>query len=167
MKKLTGSLRQRINEAIQLTHSAVDDEQCACFCKFYAEAGEEQLPAAMSFYRNYGNCFKKLCFVFENPGYNKEFVFEFYSDLPYPNHEGVGRLQRAMEDKKAIVEYAKQKVCPVGDFGFYYPATVYVGADGILYCVYEYEDKIRVFKTVEALLEFELLSHIPAGIVDI
>lgn len=167
MKKLTGTLRQRIDEAIRLTRSAVNDEQCTCFCKFYAEAGEELLPAAISFYRNYGNCFKKHCFVFENSGYNKEFVFDFYFDLPSPNHEKVGRLQWAIENKNTISEYAEQKVCPLGEFGFYYPSTVYIGTDGILYCVHEYEYKIRVFKTVEALLEFELLAHIPIGIVDI
>ncbi len=29
----------------------------------------------------------------------------------------------------------EQEVCPIGEIGYYYPAEVFVGGNGLLYCV--------------------------------
>ena len=35
-----------------------------------------------------------------------------------------------------VKEFAGQDVCPVAEIGYYYQPDVYIGEDGILYCVY-------------------------------
>ena len=37
----------------------------------------------------------------------------------------------------------EQEVCPIGEIGYYYPAEVFVGGNGLLYCVYSYQDEIE------------------------
>ena len=55
-------------------------------------------------------------------------------------------------------------VSPVGIIGYYYPATVYVAENGMLYCVHEYESDVRVFADVEEVLAYELEMHRPIRI---
>ena len=40
--------------------------------------------------------------------------------------------------------------------GFYYPPVVYVGKDGLLYCIYEYKEEIDVFTTPEEIIADQL-----------
>ena len=56
------------------------------------------------------------------------------------------------------------EVSPVGIIGYYYPATVYVAENGMLYCVHEYESDVRVFADVEEILAYELQVHRPIRI---
>ena len=37
----------------------------------------------------------------------------------------------------------EQEVCPIGEIGYYYPAEVFVGENGLLYCVYSYVTRTR------------------------
>ncbi len=59
---------------------------------------------------------------------------------------------------------AKQKVCPVAQIGYYYPADVYIGEDGLLYCLYEFKEEIEVFHTPSEILESYLKNNNPVGI---
>lgn len=59
------------------------------------------------------------------------------------NRKKTCKLQWEIEDKNALVEYAKQRICLIGDFGFYYPASLSTGADGIFYSVHKSEAVIQ------------------------
>ncbi len=48
--------------------------------------------------------------------------------------------------------------------GYYYPAVVYVGENGLLYCVYEFQDEIEVFHTPSEIFESYLKGNVPVGI---
>ncbi|MCR5562666.1 MAG: hypothetical protein K6F46_04735 [Desulfovibrio sp.] len=67
-------------------------------------------------------------------------------------------------DIEAVREFAKQEVCPVADIGYSYPAVVYVGENGLLYCAYDFKDEIEVAKTPSEILEPYLKGNIPVGI---
>ena len=48
--------------------------------------------------------------------------------------------------------------------GFYYPPVVYVGEDGLLYCVYEYKEEIDVFTKPEEIIADQLSNHMPVAL---
>ena len=48
--------------------------------------------------------------------------------------------------------------------GFYYPPVVYVGKDGLLYCIYEYKEEIDVFTTPEEIIADQLSNHMPVAL---
>ena len=69
-----------------------------------------------------------------------------------------------MLDYNLSKDYAKEEVCPVGEIGFYYPAEVFVGESGLLYCVYAFQDEIETFNTPAEILESYLKNLMPIGI---
>ena len=74
------------------------------------------------------------------------------------------RLGNAMRSMKKVREFAQQKVCPVAKIGYFYPADVFVGENGLLYCVYGLYDEIDVFHTPNEILESSLKDNMPVGI---
>ena len=78
--------------------------------------------------------------------------------------EGTSAGKRICEDALAAKATAGTEVSPVGIIGYYYPATVYVAENGMLYCVHEYESDVRVFADVEEILAYELQVHRPIRI---
>ncbi len=78
--------------------------------------------------------------------------------------KGTSAGKRICEDALAAKAAAGTEVSPVGIIGYYYPATVYVAENGILYCVHEYESDVRVFADVEEILADELQVHRPIRI---
>lgn len=76
--------------------------------------------------------------------------------------EGTSAGERICGEALAAKAAAGTEVLPVGIIGYYYPATVYVAEDGMLYCVHEYESDVRVFADVEEILADELQVHRPA-----
>lgn len=77
--------------------------------------------------------------------------------------KGTSAGKRICEDALAAKATAGTAVSPVGIIG-YYPATVYVAENGMLYCVHEYESDVRVFADVEEILADELQVHRPIRI---
>lgn len=77
--------------------------------------------------------------------------------------KGTSAGKRICEDALAA-KAAGTGVSPVGIIGYYYPATVYVAENGMLYCVHEYESDIRAFADVEEILAYELEMHRPIRI---
>lgn len=47
----------------------------------------------------------------------------------------------------------------VGEIGYYYPARVWIGNSGTMYCTHEYEDDVLKFDSVLQLIHYELLNH--------
>lgn len=164
MIELTGSLKQRIDEAIRLAHTDVSDEELEHFRSLYKKAQIPLLPSAEDFYKHYGGVFRNYYIVLTNPEFNKEVYLNFYADSSNFEKEALRRLDDAMMDIDSVRDFAKQEVCPVGDIGYYYPAVVYVGENGLLYCTYEFKDEIEVFRNPSEILESYLKGNVPVGI---
>ena len=146
MIELTGTLKERLDEAIRLTRAEVSEEELAHFREIYRKAKIALLPSAEELYKQYGGVFRKQYLFLDEPRYNRDVYLDFYADSSDSEQEVLRRLDDAMLDIDCVREFARQEVCPVGDVGFYYPACVYVGADGLLYCVFEYKDEIERYR---------------------
>lgn len=166
MIELTGTLKERLDQAIRLTHAEVSEEELVHFRDIYRKAGIALLPSAEEFYRQYGGVFRKQYLFLDEPRYNRDVYLDFYADGSDSEEEILRRLDDAMIDIDCVREFAKQEVCPVGDVGFYYPACVYVGADGRLYCVFEYQDEIERYHEPSEILAEQLKNHLPVGLDD-
>ncbi|MBE6908907.1 MAG: hypothetical protein E7474_04790 [Ruminococcaceae bacterium] len=166
MIELTGTLKERLDQAIRLTRVEVSEEKLAHFRAVYRRAGIALLPSAEEFYRQYGGVFRKQYLFLDEPRYNRDVYLDFYADSSDSEGDVLRRLDEAMIDMEQVRDFAKQDTCPVGDIGFYYPACVYVGADGLLYCVFEYKDEIEIHREPSEILEEQLRNHLPVGIDD-
>ena len=63
------------------------------------------------------------------------------------------------EEYKSALEYSKETIALVGQIGYYYPACVWIGESGKLYCTHDYNDDVLVFDTVIELMLHELSAH--------
>ncbi len=63
------------------------------------------------------------------------------------------------EEYKSALEYSKETIALVGQIGYYYPACVWIGKSGKLYCTHDYNDDVLVFDTIIELMLHELSAH--------
>ncbi|MBO4336409.1 MAG: hypothetical protein J5846_11375 [Desulfovibrio sp.] len=164
MIELTGTLKERLDTAIYLTYTNVSEAELEHFRYIYKKAQIPLLPAAEEFYRQYGGVLKNYYIVLTNSEFNREIYLYFYANISVSEKESLTRLQDAMLDLDSVRAYAKQKICPVADIGYYYPAVVYVGQNGLLYCTYDFKDEIEVFRKPSEILEAYLKNNMPIGI---
>ena len=167
MIRLSGTLMERLDEALRLTNTGVSEESLDRFRRVYDIAQIPLLPSALDFYKAYGGVFREQYLVLRDAIYNGEVFFTFYADLTASQgsaEEALRRLDLAMDDMDEVRKFAKQAVCPVADIGYYYPAAVYVGENGLLYCVYEFQDEIEVFRSPSEIFESYLKGNVPVGI---
>ena len=144
MIELSGTRRERLDQAIRLAYTEVSEAELEHFRAMYRKAGIALLPAAEALYRRYGGVFRKQYLFLDDPVYNRDVYLAFYADISDSEKEILRRFDEAMQDIDQVRAFAKQELCPIGDIGFYYPACVYVGEDGLLYCIFEYRDEIEV-----------------------
>lgn len=112
----------------------------------YAKAGVPFFPAARRFYERCSGLFSD-CKNNETGSDSREFYFYLYPDMgKMPPSSCIRRINRETSagericgEALAAKAAAGTEVLPVGIIGYYYPATVYVAEDGMLYCVHEYE----------------------------
>ena len=126
------------------------------------------LPAAERLYKQYGGVFRNRYIELDELGYNDEIIMFFYADLwenRYPN-EMENLFETAREDFDILREFVGQEVCPLGDIGYYYPPIVYVGENGLLYCVYEYMDEIEIYDTHEEIMAIQLSEKVAQSPMD-
>ena len=164
--ELTGTKKERIEEAIRLAYTDVSEQEIKHFHEVYEKVGIPLLPAAERLYKRYGGVFRKHYIELDEPVYNNDIILFFYADLAetrWPD-EMERRFEEAMYDIDIVREFAGQEVCPIGDIGFYYPPVVYVGKDGRLYCIYEYKEEIDVFATPEEIIADQLSNHMPVAL---
>ncbi|MCR5813970.1 MAG: hypothetical protein K6G15_05725 [Desulfovibrio sp.] len=163
MIELSGTLKERLDEAIRLARTEVSEEELARFCRAYEKAKIPLLPSAIAFYKRYGGVFREYYLVLSDSRFNRDVSLFCYASHDV-EEEALRRLNDAMTDIDSVREVAKQKVCPVGDIGYSYPAVVYVGENGLLYCAYEFKDEIDVYSTTSEILESFLKNNVPVGI---
>ncbi|MBQ6492601.1 MAG: hypothetical protein IJI92_01865 [Erysipelotrichaceae bacterium] len=167
MIRLNGTLKERLDQAIRMSYTGVTSIEFNHFRHIYSTAGIRLLPSAEEFFKHYGGVFRNYYLVLSDPSYNDDFHFDFYADSTdpkEPEEEVLLRLDNAMRSKKKVKEFAQQKVCPVAKIGYFYPADVFVGENGLLYCVYGLHDEIDVFHTPNEILESSLKDNMPVGI---
>lgn len=171
---LSGSIRERVWQMLSYggysKNRKVSSDGCAAL---YEKGGVPFLPAARRFYERCGGLFSDCEIVFETGSDGREFYFCLYPDIGedagaelYKAYydEGTSAGKRICGDALAAKAAAGTEVSPVGIIGYYYPATVYVAENGMLYCVHEYESDVRVFADVEEILADELQVHRPIRI---
>ena len=164
--ELTGTKKERIDEAFRLAYNEVSDQALEHFREVYEKVGIRLLPSAERLYKQYGGVFRNHYIELDEPVYNSDIILFFYADLGetrWPN-EMERLFEGAMCDIDPVREFAGQEVCPVGDIGFYYPPVVYVGEDGRLYCIYEYKEEIDIFDTPEEIIADQLSNHMPVAV---
>lgn len=169
MIELKGTLKERLDEAIRLAYTEVNEEELNHFRSIYEKAQIHLLPSAEAFYRQYGGVFRKHYMVLTNPIYNRDVYLSCYADFvnsrdPDPDMAPLRGLDDVMDFFEEVKDFAKQEICPVAQIGYYYPADVYVGENGLLYCVYEFQDEIEVFHSPSEIMESYLKNNIPVGI---
>ena len=164
--ELTGTKKERIDEAFRLAYTDVSDQEMKRFREVYEKVGIRLLPAVERLYKRYGGIFRNHYIELDQPEYNGDVFLFFYADLGktrWPN-EMERRFEEAMYDIDVVREFAGQEVCPIGDIGYYYPPVVYAGEDGRLYCVYEYKEEIDIFATPEEIIANQLSNHMPVAV---
>ena len=83
MIELTGTLKERLDEAIRLSYTDVSEEELEHFRSVYEKAKIELLPSAVEFYKQYGGIFRNYYLVLSKPEYNKDIYLDFYTDSQY------------------------------------------------------------------------------------
>ncbi len=175
MIELKGTLKEKVEEAVRLVCTEVSEEEVAGFIQLYEKAGVKLLPSAIEFFKQYGGAYRNDYIMLKDPTFNNEISLECFNTITDFYYSGnydpektekdmLRRLEWAMEEIDTVRDFAKQAVCPIGEFGYYYPATVYIGEDGRLYCVYEFQETIDVFNTPAEILESFLGNNPPIGV---
>jgi len=158
--ELVGTREERWEQAIRLAYSDVTEKALGNFYSVYKEAGITPLPTAVELYKKYGGVFKTLRPVFGESVHTSEFAWRFCSDLTFVYWAGrkyaVGMLKSLTAHINKVRKIAKQEVCPVGTFGYYYPPHVYIGEDGRFYCVYDYTDAVLVFDKLYEIVDQQI-----------
>lgn len=99
-----------------------------------------------------------------NRGHDFEFILFPYpksyctdvKDFMYDDLKG----ELESDEYKAVKAYDKN-ICMIGEIGYYYPARVWIGDSGKLFCTHEYDDEVLVFDDVMELIKHEILGHEP------
>ena len=72
MINLTGTLKERLNEAIRLSYTDVTEKELEHFRSVYEKAKIELLPSAVEFYKRYCGVFRNHHLVLNKPEYNND-----------------------------------------------------------------------------------------------
>jgi hypothetical protein len=76
MIELSGTLIERLNEAIRLVCTPVSEKEVAGFIALYENAGIELLPSAIDYFKQYGGAYRNSYIMLTDPkrkcGYNAD-----------------------------------------------------------------------------------------------
>lgn len=158
MTELQGTLIERLEQAVNLVCSKVTDEEIEHFLKVYENAGIKPSSSAVEFFEKYGGAYRDSYIMLPDPKHNTDIFFKCYG-----KYED-GDLEYAAQYLDAVKEIAGQDVCPIALIGYQYPADVFIDANGLLYCMYEFKEEIDVFKTPAEILELYLKNDVPIGV---
>lgn len=158
MTDLQGTLIERLEQAVRMVCPEVTDEEIGRFYEIYEKAGIKPSSAAAEFFKKYGGAYRDSYIMLPDPGSNADIFFKCYG-----KYED-GDLEYAAQYTDTVKEAAEQDVCPVALIGFQHPADVFIGEDGLLYCMYEFKEDIDVFRTPAEILEIYLRNDVPIGV---
>ena len=162
---LQGDKTERINQALRkagwFPNRRVD---IPAVLAYYQQQGIKLNTAAITFYQEYYGIASRWYIsakldaapdfdfmLFPQPPEYKIDVKDFMYDDPNSSIES--------EEYSAVKACAEETVVMVGEIGYYYPARVWIGDSGMIYCTHEYDDKVLKFDSVMGLLQHELSHH--------
>lgn len=158
MIELQGTLIERLEQAISLVCSEVTNEEIERFYAIYEKAGIKPSPSAVEFFKKYGGAYRNRHIVLPDPKRNRDIFIKCYG-----KYED-GDLEYAAQYTDMIEETAEQNVCPIALIGYQSPADVFIGENGLLYCMYEFKEEIDVFRSPAEILELYLRNDVPIGV---
>lgn len=158
MTELQGTLIERLEQAVNMICSEVTNEEIAHFYEIYEKAGIKPSLSAVEFFKKYGGAYRDNYIMLPNPKHNTDIFLKCYG-----KYED-GDLKYAAQYLDMIKEMAKQDVCPIALIGYQEPADVFIGENGLLYCMYEFKEEIDVFNTPAEILEYYLRNEVPIGV---
>lgn len=132
---------------------------------YYKKWNIELSPQAISFFREYYGIASRWYIEVTNLEWAADFDFQLF---PYPREFRIDIVDFMYDDSVYILEsdeyksvkaFSKEYVVMVGEIGYYYPARVWIGNSGTIYCTHDYEDDVRKFDSVVQLILHELLNH--------
>lgn len=133
--------------------------------EYYKKWNIELNPQAISFFREYYGIASQWYIEVTNLEWAADFDFQLF---PYPRNFHVDIVDFMYDDSVYILEsdeyksvkaFSKEYVVMVGEIGYYYPARVWIGNSGTIYCTHDYEDDVRKFDSIIQLILHELFNH--------
>ena len=115
MIELSGTLIERLNEAIRLVCTQGSEKEVAGFIALYEKAGIELLPSAIDYFKQYGGAYRNSYIMLTDPKRNKDIslnCFDTITDFYYSSafdpveteKDMLRRLDWAMDDIETVRE---------------------------------------------------------------
>lgn len=132
---------------------------------YYQKRNIELSPQAISFFQEYYGIASRWYIEVTNLEHGADFEFQLF---PYPKEFRQDVRDFMYDDSDYKIEtdeyrnakaYSNEYIVMIGEIGYYYPARVWIGDSGTIYCTHEYEDNVIKFDSVVQLIHYELLSH--------
>lgn len=132
---------------------------------YYKKRNIKLSEQVIHFFEEYYGIAGRWYIEIENLEWGADFEFQLF---PYPESQKIEVLDFMYDDLehkiqseeyRIIEEYAKENIVLAGEIGYYYPARVWIGNSGILYCTHDYEENCLKFDSVIELISYELSAH--------
>ena len=78
MIELTGTLLERLEQAVRLVCTEVSQEEVDGFIALYRKAGVKLLPSAIEFFKQYGGAYRNSYIMLTDPKYNNLLTESLY-----------------------------------------------------------------------------------------
>lgn len=163
---LQGDKTERINQALRKAGWFPGRKtDISAVLNYYRKYNIELGSQAVSFFEEYYGIASQWYIEVTNLEYGADFEFELF---PYPIQFKTDIVDFMYDDSDYKMEseeyrnvkaYAKEHIVMAGEIGYYYPARVWIGNSGTIYCTHEYEDDVLKFDSVLQLIHYELLNH--------
>ncbi len=161
----SGTLREKIKEMMDLAGEVMGrPANIKSLRKLYADEQVPLLPCGERFLARYAYLFSTFAPVFGNEDDDSAFYFDTFDELGDDSPDNYLKTASSRDWRATTVSGCP--VTPVGVYGFREPFTVYAGEDGKLYAFKAFNDEVRIYQTLEELLEEALDGHIPIGLDD-
>ena len=149
MIKLTETLIERLNKALELIHTDVTKEELNLFYSVYSKLQIKLFLSAVEFFKKYAGSFREKYIVLEDSKFNDEVCLDCYVPLLKYHYSYVFDSKKleenALREIKDLMDFidevknvSKRDVIPIARIGYYYPADVFIDEEGLLYCLYEF-----------------------------
>ena len=167
MKRLSGTIEEKIimmlGEAGWYQGRKVNiDEVTDCFSRFGIELSVKAKDFIAEYYKI------KEYWYFDKAETSRGHDFEFIL-FPYPKSYCTDVKDFMYDDMAGELESVEYKavkacdknICMIGQIGYYYPASVWIGESGKLFCTHEYDEEVLMFDDVTGLIKHEIAGHEP------
>lgn len=164
--KLSGDKGSRIIQAMKCAGWYPGREvEIAEILEYYQKNGITLFSKAVQFFKEFSGIMANWYIEVENPDFAPDFEFHLFPELESYGME----MSSFMYDDVELTVYSeaylsvrsmtKEPFVMVGEIGYYYPASVWIGESGRLYATHEYDEEVHCYENVFALMEEELLNH--------